>query len=47
MYADELVGVSCLALESPFWPVKAQGAGAIATIADTMGMYTQSGQFWQ
>lgn len=37
MYAKELVDVSCLALESPSWPVKAQGARAIATIAETMG----------
>lgn len=38
LYASELVGVSCSALESPSWPVKAQGARAIATIAETMGM---------
>lgn len=44
MYADELVGVSCSALESPSWPVRAQGAGAIATIAETMG--TGCGWVW-
>ncbi|KAL5487418.1 hypothetical protein EMCRGX_G020013 [Ephydatia muelleri] len=42
LYASELVGMSCSALESPSWPVKAQGARAIATIAETMGSNLES-----
>lgn len=37
LYLSELVGVACPALEAQSWPIKAQGAAAIATIAEKMG----------
>ena len=37
LYLSELVGMACPALEAQSWPIKAQGAAAIATIAEKMG----------
>lgn len=36
-YLPELVAVASSALSSQFWPMKAQAAAAMATIAEKMG----------
>ena len=37
MYLGELVGVACPALSAQSWHIKAQGAAAVATIAEKSG----------
>ena len=37
LYLSELMEIVCPALEAQSWPIKAQGAAAIATIAEKMG----------
>ena len=38
VYLPELVGVASHALQSQLWPIKAQGAAALATVAEKMGV---------
>ena len=37
LYLPQLVGVASSALQSQLWPIKAQGAAALATVAEKMG----------
>ena len=37
LYLPQLVGVASSALQSQSWPIKSQGAAALATVAEKMG----------
>lgn len=38
LYLPQLVEISNTALQSQSWPMKAQGAAALATVAEKMGI---------
>lgn len=39
LYLPQLIAVSNTALQSQFWPIKSQGASALATVTEKMGSY--------